>query len=121
MSAGPFLRSRYVSDEGDVHPIRVQPETIALTIDGTSNVPTTDSITIPISARVSGSRRGIGLRSRTVTFVFTDNRPVGYEADSPLTLPWLQSSTFTGISRGDTGTYLGGDIEVLYRSPERST
>lgn len=119
MSAGSYLRSRYTSDDGEVHPIRVQPETVALTIDGTANTAPTGSITSPISARVSGSRRGIGLKSRMVTVVFSAAPPTGYKADSPIALPWLEQSTFSGISRGDTGTYLGQAVEVLSKSPEQ--
>lgn len=119
MSQGAFLRSRYTDNQGAIHPVRVQPETVALVIGTNTNTAPTGAITNGITARVSGSRRQIGLLTRTVTFVFTGTPPTGYLANSPLTLPWLQTTGFSTIARGATGTYLGVAIEVISTSPER--
>ena len=126
MSQGAFNRSRYTrSNTGaDIHPIRIQPETLTLTFGGTANAAPTGAFTSDISASVSKGRRGIGLKARTVTFVFTGTPPTGYKADSPITLPILQPALWAGLSRGTTGTYtVGGTaqaIEVLYKTEEKA-
>lgn len=117
MSSGAFTRTFYERNNGDVHPIRVQPETLTLNIGGANSAPAGPADS-NISARVSGGNRGIGLRARTVTFVY-DTAPAGYKQDSPITLPWLQETTFDAIGKGSTGTYGGQAITVLYTSPER--
>lgn len=119
MSAGNFLRANYSADAGTVHPIRIQPETAALVINGVTNAVPAGPIDSPISAKVSGGRRGIGLKARTVTIAFSPTAPTGYETDEPITLPVLQQSVWNGIGKGQTGTYLASPIVVLYKSPER--
>lgn len=124
MSAGAYTRSRYTRNNGDIHPIRVQPETTSLTIGSTANAAPTGTATSDISASVSKGRRGIVLKARTITFVFTGTPPTGYKVDSPITLPALQETIWDLAIKGATGTYapLGTAvaIEVLYSSPEKA-
>lgn len=124
MSAGAYSRSRYTRNNGDIHPIRIQPETLSLTIDGTANTAPAGTATSDISASVSKGRKGIGLKARTVTFVFTGTPPTNYKADSPITLPALQEAVWDKAVKGATGTYapLGTavNIEVLYSTPEKA-
>lgn len=61
MSTGPFSRTKYLDDDGLIHPIRVQPEGAA--INGTAPTGDVDS---SISAQVGGSRRQYGLHARGV-------------------------------------------------------
>lgn len=126
MSAGSFIRAPYVADyaAGAVHPIRVQPETLALTLNlpsgSESNTPTNVTVTdinVPISARVSGGRRGVGLFARLIRIRFTNNVPDGYLPGSVITLPLVRIFASV-LSPGTTGTYLGEDIEVVGISPE---
>lgn len=119
MSAGGFARSRYAADSDDIHPIRVQPETLSLTVGGVANAAPAGAVTSPISAKVSKGNRGVGLKPRTVTIVFTGTAPTGYKADSPITLPLLTEAAYDAASKGATGSYLGGAIEVISKSPER--
>jgi hypothetical protein len=114
MSAGPFQLSRYERDNADIHPIRVQPETI---IGGTNPAPG-GAPTSDISARVSGGRRTLGLTARKVRFVFTAGAPTGYRPGSVLTLPVLTPAAYAALTRGSTFTYLGGTATVVGKSPE---
>lgn len=119
MSAGNFTRSFYTTDAGAVASIRIQPETLTLSLDGGTNLSPGGPATLPISARVSGSNRGIGLKARTVRFRFTGAVPEGYATNGILTLPVLSQTFYNAINAGDTGTYLGSAVEVVGKSPER--
>lgn len=129
MSAGAFINSKYAASYGtgtQIHPIRVQPETqtLSVTIGGTAtaNLPPTGAVNNPISAIVSGSRRGKGLIPRTISFRFTGTPPAGYKAGGILTLPLL-TSALSGAPVGALGTYTpagtAAAIEVVGISPER--
>lgn len=119
MSAGEFVRSRYESDAGNVHPIRVQPETIAATI-GSANTAPAGTIDLSISAKVSGGRRELGLIARKVRLAFTGAAPTGYAEDSIVSIPILTPTVYDGIAVGTTGTYLGAAVEVVGKTPESS-
>lgn len=118
MSSGSFSRSRYERNNGNIHPIRIQPETLTLTIGSQANTAPTGAATSNISAKVTRGNRGVGLKPRTVTFAY-NTAPAGYKQDSPITVPWLRESTFDAIGRGSTGTYNDVAVTVLYTSPER--
>jgi len=118
MSSGPFVRTRYQLDNASNAAIRVQPETLALTIDGVANAAPGGTVTVPGSASVSRGARANGINARTVTFVF-NVAPAGYKQDSPIRLPWLASLSFTNILAGQTGSYLGSPITVIGKSPEK--
>lgn len=115
MSAGAYINSFYNSNKtGDVHPIRIQPETLALTVDGVANAAAAGPAGSPISAQVSQSKRALGLNARTVTIKFPTAAPAGYKVDSPITLPWLAGvSDFDGFVKGDTVSYLGATGELV--------
>lgn len=122
MSAGPFEISKYQAeyDAGDqIHPIRVQPETIALTLDGVTNAPVTAAKTNSISAQVSKGRRSIGLNARMVRIKFTETTPEGYKPDGVITLPLLNVSIKAKAGRGTVGTYLTLPIVVVGSSAEK--
>lgn len=117
MSAGPFVLTAYEADYGtgaNIHPIRVQPETEALTINGQGNDgPATTAITNPISATVSKSRRGLGLHPRMVTIRFTGTLPPEYAAGRTYRVPLLNRDIPVEARRGATGTYLNQAIVVV--------
>lgn len=119
MSAGAFSRTRYLSDGGDVHPIRVQPETVALAYGGTTNAATSTTLNNPISARVSNGNRQFGLKPRTITLVFEGTAPTGYKVGSYIRVPILQPTLWNTIVTNDTVTYLGETATVAGKSPER--
>jgi len=121
MSAGAFQTSLYQSNfTGSVHPIRIQPETLAMTLGGTANAPATGTAVLP-SAQVSKGKRSIGINARSITIKFaTGTAPATYKAESPITLPWLQNNAaFTGAVPGVTAVnYLSTPAILIGKSPE---
>jgi len=121
MSSGAFVTSKYASTAtATIHPIRVQPETLALQLGSTANAAPSGTAVLP-SAQVSRGRRSIGINARTVTVKFAAGSvPSGYKAESPITLPWLQeNSAFTTAVPGTTAvTYLGQTAILVGKSPE---
>lgn len=123
MSTGNFITARYAAsyDDANIHPIRVQPETLGLqvTIAGVAvtNTQAVGALNNPISAVVSRGRRSKGLNARLIRIKFGDEPPEDYLANSPLTLPALNPALLSAIN-GATGTYLGAAITVLGTSPE---
>jgi len=118
MSAGPFSRSFYETDNGDIAAIRVQPETITLSIGGQANTAPAGPATIPGSATVSRGRRSNGINARLVRVVF-ETAPTGYKAGSAIALPWLDPGTFAGLNTNDTVAYLGGTGVLVGKTAEK--
>lgn len=118
MSAGQFTRSRYEADSGEIHPIRVQPETITATLGGNANSAPAGAVTVGLSAQVSQSRRALGLTARKVTLAWTSAVPDGYDPRGTIRIPILTRTAFDDIQVGDTGTYLATDVTVVGKSPE---
>lgn len=123
MSAGEFVRSRYAAtyEAGAIHPIRVQEETIALalTSDTTeTNAAPIGAVNNPISAIVSRSNRGLGLKPRKVTLELTGPPPTGYSVGSLVTLPILNETLFGDLNNGVSVNYLGTTWEVISRDVE---
>jgi hypothetical protein len=124
MSAGEFLsakyQSQYLATNSPIHPIKVQPETLSATINSVPNAQPTVALNNPISAKVSGSKRTIGLTPRKVTLEFTgEEAPDGYETGGQTTIPCLTPTFYAAcLLRGATGTYLGTAVKVVSTSPE---
>lgn len=124
MSAGPFTRSQYLANNGDIHPIRIQPETLTLTVGGVANAAPGGEPSSRISAKVSGGRRQFGLTARAVSFVWNGVVPEGYKTTGTLRLPLLNPAIYNAIDDGATeGTVsVNGtayDIRVLGISAEQ--
>lgn len=122
MSAGPFITARYLADDGTtIAPVRVQPETLTLTINGQANSSIASPATTKYFARTGGGCREIGMRTRRVNFKF-DTAPTPYKQDAILSLPWFDPSTFDAITGDLTGTYVvngtAEDITVVSTSDE---
>lgn len=116
MSQGPFLRTFYrqVLDTSQIHRIVVQPETVSeLTIEGIDNDPPAGPQNNPLRAKVSKTRREIGLKPYTVRFVWTDTAPPGYLQTGVLELPLLDNNIRADAQIDSTGSYLGVDIRVI--------
>lgn len=119
MSAGAFQIVGYSADGGTVYPIRVQPETLALSIGGVANAATATAITAGApSANAGGSRRRNGVNARQVRIKFTDTPPAGYLANSTISLPVLTTTAYNAYSRGQTGTYLGSAVTCVGKTAE---
>ena len=119
MSAGQFNKTKYETNQGNIVPIKVQPETADAVIGGVTNTAPTGDLTggFP-SARVSGSNRMIGINARTVTVRHTASL-AGYKDDSPLTFPCLTPAFYDACQEGATGTYLGTACIVVGTKPEK--
>lgn len=118
MSAGNFQTARYVDNDGGEWAIRVQPETLALSIGGNTNSGGSGSGQTNGYVRVSNRRRQFGLTPRKVSIRFTGAVPDGYSGDPISGLPLLNSAIYDAATPLATGTYLGEDIEVVSRSDE---
>lgn len=118
MSAGVFSIARYASDSGELYNVRVQPETLLANIGGV-NASAGANATAEPSAIVGGSRRQIGVHTRGVRIRFTQNAPTGYKEGSTYFIPILTAAVYNAINKFDTGTYLGGTVEVVGKVAEK--
>lgn len=111
MSAGLFTIARYAANYGDadqIHPIRVQPETLEADIGGVLNGSSALELTSPISATVSRSTRALGLHARVIFARLTGTAPTGYAAGSLIRIPALSEAFFNAAAiPGTSMTYLG--------------
>ena len=119
MSAGAFSSSKYSANSGSIYKIRVQPETIAASIDSVPNAAPAGAIDQEVSAAVSRGKRALGMNARTVTLVFTGALPDGYEG-GPVRIPVLTQATYDSwtATPDKTGTYLEVPVRVAGSSPE---
>jgi len=121
MSAGEFESTFYELDTGNGGAIaraRVQPETLAATIDTVPNAAPAGPATLPVSASASNGIREYGIRMRQVTLRWTGTIPDGYSGDDVI-IPVMQEGTYASWTLGAVGTYLSNGVEVVGRSPER--
>lgn len=124
MSSGNFVIGRYTAtyDNTQIHPIRVQPETLELSLTigagSVTNASAAGAINNPISAIVSKSRRGIGLVARIMRVRFTGEPPTDYQENGVITLPVVNPALMSA-PKGATGTYLGAAIVLVGMTPER--
>lgn len=114
MSAGSFVTARYETDGGDVRPVKVQPETI---IAGTN--PEGTGTLLGTLVRVSGGKRRIGLKARSMTLKQNLGAPInGFQPTRTITLPVFTPASFATLTIGQAVTYSGSAWEVSGRSPE---
>lgn len=116
MSAGSFQRGRYEDDQGIIHRIRIQPETLM----GAFNAVPAGALSPGVaSAKMSLTRRSLGLRPRFITISFTGTVPDGYKTGGLLRVPILSKAVFDGITLDQTVTYLGQPAIVISKDSER--
>lgn len=121
MSAGNFEWKVYASNSGVNYPIRVQPETSELVIDGVTNSqPIGDPLPGAQPIRVGAGRRQAGVAPRKIRVRFTGDGPDGYEAQGTHSVVVFREQTFNDytVVPGLTGTYLGEPVRVVGCSPE---
>jgi len=114
MSAGAFTLEFYETNEGGIHPIRVQPETLILGTNESAVGPATGEG----SASATGGRRRIGINARKIRVTWTTTAPTGYKAGGTITIPILTPDSWNALNKGDTFTYLGNEVKVLGKTPE---
>lgn len=121
MSSGGFSRSKYELDgSAQIVPVRVQPETILLDIDGTTNAEPAGNVTLSVTAYTRKSARQYGIGCRSITIAWNAGPPANYE-DENLSIPILTVAAFAAINVGDTGTYLGTACTVVSKKSEQLT
>lgn len=114
MSAGAFLRGRYERKNGDIHPIRVQPETVTAW-----NPLPAGAITAGSLIRVTGSRRKYGIKARQIAFAWkSGTAPAGYDPDGTIRLPIFTEAAFDLIDLYSEQPYLGGTLIAIGAYPE---
>lgn len=119
MSAGIFSKVLYETNIGLFTSIKVQPETLALTLNAIVNIAATGTKTVGIpSAKVSGSKRSIGINARTVSVAFSGAAPAGYKDGSIIRLPVLDPTVYAAYDELQTGTYLGAAVRFAGKSDE---
>jgi len=120
MSAGAFENVFYelsTENGGYIMRARVQPETLAATIDGVANAGAAGPADAPGSATISQGRRSAGVNMRYVTLRWTGSPPTGYDGLT-VKIPVLTPATFAAWTLGATGTYLSTAVEVVGRTGE---
>jgi hypothetical protein len=128
MSSGPFVRSKYAINpantpnltEDVICPIRVQPETLSLTLNSVTNDAPTGDVNLEVSVRARKNRQQYGMGARNVVIAWTTAPPTGY-ADENLTVPVLQRTVFDQYSVGQEGTYLGTACILVSKTTENLT
>lgn len=123
MSAGAFIDSVYSTDSGGLYPIRIQPETATLSINGVANTAASGPVPAGVpSAQVSRGRRSHGVNARLVRIRFTGAVPPGYKPEGTITLPVLAQAVYAQYAKTQTGTYtlLGVDYDIAFvgKTPE---
>ena len=94
MSEGSFVNGVYGRANGSLHNIRVQPETLTMTVGGVANASAGAAADSPFPAVVSRGRRQKGLNARLIRFEVTNGGTTDVEQGSILSLPWLDPDTF---------------------------
>lgn len=120
MSAGVFEQVAYEGDNGQFYNARVQPETLAMTVDGVPNAAATGPIPAgQPSAYMRGSKRQLGVTARTVSLRLPNGGtpPTDYSGDN-LVVPVMTPALFNAISRSSTVVYLGATWRVAGISSE---
>lgn len=125
MSAGAFIISTYQATylATAIHPIRIQPETLAAQIGATANAAPTGAQTNPISAKVSLGNTELGLKPRTVVLRASNvaaEVPDGYQPGGITRVPALTPAFHALAVKGAVCSYLGQDWTVVSNPPERT-
>lgn len=123
MSTGAFVEAVYESGKPvpNLHPIRVQPETLTLTIDGAANSTAAADPTSELRAFSSSRNRRGAVNARKVGLEITASGDNGYEVGSVVYVPVMTAATLSDylFPAGKTGTYNGASVRVIGSSPER--
>ena len=113
MSAGAFINSLYQTDQGEVAPIKIQPETLSFSIGSETNVAATGPATSRMFVKISKGNREYGCRPRKIVVKFTGTVPTGYKADQTYAIPALTPAIFGAAIPTAVGSYLGEAVEVV--------
>ena len=122
MSSGPFLNTFYgVGDGSVVGNIRIQPETLTVTIDGTANAAVAGPANTERGISASGRRSTLFIGARKINLEVTGGDGSLLAVGETVSVPWLNPATFFGVAlpKNQTGTYQGVPVRVVGTSPEK--
>lgn len=115
---GVFTLSKYETDNGDVVPIKLQPETLTATLGGAANAAPTGAYSLGFpSADVSRSKKAIGIHARTVSVKIT-TPAADYAGNGLVRIAVPNPTVYNGVSKGDAVTCEAGSGTVAGKSPE---
>lgn len=126
--AGNFIKSSYQASYNvttpQIHPIKIQPETLLASIGGVANSAPAGAINNPISAEISRNKRQRGLHPRSVTLrAPTTAPPAGYMPGGLTKIPCLTTAFYTACTAATSATvvtYLGASYTVAYTTNEEA-
>jgi len=123
MSAGSFEPGLYEAISGTIYPVRAQPETKELTIDGVANAYPAGPATAGVSRiRLRKGKRAFGPAIRTATVVLTASgtgETAEYEEGTRHVIPLFAQATYDAYEVDQTGTYLGIACRVVGLFPSK--
>lgn len=118
MAIGTTVLTVYGANNGDKRAIRIQPETLSLTLGGVVNTAPAGPVDTIGRAKVSGSRRSYGAHARKVTIRLTAAGPSG-TVGSIISLPYLDFAKFEGLVDAAVGTYNTSACALIGKTPEK--
>lgn len=116
MSTGAFILSKYEANNGTIHPVRIQPETI---IPDVNPAPEAAVGAGTLLAKVNKGIREYGLGCRGVYVKWTGAAAEGYVDYGIYRIPILTRTAYDGLQIGSKFNYQGAEVEVIGLSAER--
>lgn len=118
MSTGAFVNSKYSTNDANIVPIKLQPETLTLTVGGVANAAPAGAVEAGWpSADVSRSKRAIGIHCRSISVKVTDPAE-GYEENGVIRVPIMTPTVWNGVAKGQAVVGAFGTGEVAGKQPE---
>lgn len=107
MSAGELLKTTYEDGKGVFHPVKIQPETLTLTLNAVANdAPVGPATPGTPGLKLSKGKREAGVVARRVRFKITDPAPpANYQVNSILSLPVMTPAAYDAFDKNQVGTY----------------
>lgn len=121
MSFGPFITSKYQDNGGGIHSIRIQPETLTLSIGAVDNGVPAGEVDNLRGVSASGKRSILHLGARRIGVRVT-NDAGPYAVGTVHYVPVMTPNVFQQMIdlRGSAGTYNGSAVVCIGGSPERA-
>lgn len=118
MSAGRPVRSFYTNDDGGIHPMVCQPETLAATFDGTTNASPGGPATRSDRIKISKAKREYGCGARCITGEWDGTAPDGYDVRGQICIAVPDPAVYAAATVFSSGTYLGQAFTIVGKAPE---
>ena len=114
--AGRFLQAKYERNNGDVHNIRIQPETVFA-----ENLEPAAAVTKSAYVRVGGSKRAYGIKARILVLSRDIGDATDYNGGTVYArIPVLKKASVALLVVGSTITYQNVAWKIVGVQPESS-